>query len=240
MDRSVQLWGDVPDRVGIAERVLLPTHRSRATAWRTPGSSVHRRRRRRVYCATYTAYDGRRRPQLLDHRRLPHLSGTQLTGRAANKGIALFPRRSTAATWRCRAGTARRSPSRPPTTATSGMTRSAVHAPRAVGADPARQLRIADRDIGRLARAHPRRRPDAPLRDRRDAARPRRPHPRHRPAERSRCSSRGGERDGYVPNVVYTCGALVHGDHLVVPYGSADANVGIATIPLGQLLDRLT
>ena len=34
------------------------------------------------------------------------------------------------------------------------------------------------------------------------------------------------ERDGYVPNVVYTCGALAVGDRLVVPYGSADSFVG--------------
>ena len=48
------------------------------------------------------------------------------------------------------------------------------------------------------------------------------------------------ERDGYVPNVVYSCGALLHGDTIVLPYGIADANVGVATIPLDQLLDRLT
>ena len=30
------------------------------------------------------------------------------------------------------------------------------------------------------------------------------------------------ERDGYVPNVVYTCGALIHDDSLVVPYGCSD------------------
>ena len=48
------------------------------------------------------------------------------------------------------------------------------------------------------------------------------------------------ERDGYVPNVVYSCGAMVHRDTLVVPYGLADANVGVATISLRQLLDRLT
>ena len=49
-----------------------------------------------------------------------------------------------------------------------------------------------------------------------------------------------GERDGYVPNVVYTCGALVHGDRLVVPYGSADSAVGVAVVDLPALLDRLT
>ncbi len=44
------------------------------------------------------------------------------------------------------------------------------------------------------------------------------------------------ERDGYVPNVVYSCGALVHADTLVLPYGIADAAIGIATVPLPELL----
>ena len=37
------------------------------------------------------------------------------------------------------------------------------------------------------------------------------------------------EQDGYVPNVVYSCGALVHADTLVLPYGIGDAAIGIAT-----------
>ncbi|BDX33511.1 glycosidase [Mycobacterium antarcticum] len=48
------------------------------------------------------------------------------------------------------------------------------------------------------------------------------------------------ERDGYVPNVVYSCGALVHGDTLVIPYGISDAAIGIATVALPELLDTLT
>ena len=40
------------------------------------------------------------------------------------------------------------------------------------------------------------------------------------------------ERDGYVPNVVYSCGALVHADTLVLPYGIADSAIGFATVPL--------
>jgi predicted GH43/DUF377 family glycosyl hydrolase len=47
------------------------------------------------------------------------------------------------------------------------------------------------------------------------------------------------EQDGYVPNVVYSCGALVHGGTLVVPYGISDAAIGIATAPLGDLLTAL-
>ena len=47
------------------------------------------------------------------------------------------------------------------------------------------------------------------------------------------------ERDGYVPNVVYSCGALVHADTLVLPYGIGDAAIGIATVPLPELLAAL-
>ncbi|HET6732845.1 MAG TPA: glycosidase, partial [Mycobacterium sp.] len=47
------------------------------------------------------------------------------------------------------------------------------------------------------------------------------------------------ERDGYVPNVVYSCGALVHAETLVLPYGIADASVGVAMVPLPALLHAL-
>jgi predicted GH43/DUF377 family glycosyl hydrolase len=47
------------------------------------------------------------------------------------------------------------------------------------------------------------------------------------------------EQDGYVPNVVYSCGALVHGGTLVVPYGIGDAAIGVATVPLRELLTAL-
>ena len=48
------------------------------------------------------------------------------------------------------------------------------------------------------------------------------------------------ERDGYVPNVVYSCGSMIHGHELVIPYGFSDLESGIAAIPLGDILDRLT
>jgi predicted GH43/DUF377 family glycosyl hydrolase len=47
------------------------------------------------------------------------------------------------------------------------------------------------------------------------------------------------ERDGYVPNVVYSCGALVHGDQLLVPYGVSDSSVRFAFVDVPLLLDRL-
>jgi predicted GH43/DUF377 family glycosyl hydrolase len=48
-----------------------------------------------------------------------------------------------------------------------------------------------------------------------------------------------GERDGYVPNVVYSCGAMVNGDDLVLPYGASDAAIGIAIVSLPELLAEL-
>jgi predicted GH43/DUF377 family glycosyl hydrolase len=44
------------------------------------------------------------------------------------------------------------------------------------------------------------------------------------------------ERDGYVPNVVYSCGSLVHGGQLVIPYGISDYATTFATLPLDQVL----
>jgi predicted GH43/DUF377 family glycosyl hydrolase len=44
------------------------------------------------------------------------------------------------------------------------------------------------------------------------------------------------EREGYVPNVVYTCGALVHNGEFIIPYGLADHATGFATVPLREVL----
>jgi predicted GH43/DUF377 family glycosyl hydrolase len=47
------------------------------------------------------------------------------------------------------------------------------------------------------------------------------------------------ERDGYVPNVVYSCGAMLHGRTLVLPYGSSDSAIRIALVDLDPLLAEL-
>ncbi|MCS7033710.1 MAG: glycoside hydrolase family 130 protein [Phycisphaerae bacterium] len=46
-------------------------------------------------------------------------------------------------------------------------------------------------------------------------------------------------REGYVPNVVYTCGAMVHRDTLYIPYAHADKATTMAAIPLKPLLQKL-
>jgi predicted GH43/DUF377 family glycosyl hydrolase len=47
------------------------------------------------------------------------------------------------------------------------------------------------------------------------------------------------EKEGYVPNVVYTCGLLRHGDELIVPYAVSDSATGFVTIELNELLAEM-
>jgi predicted GH43/DUF377 family glycosyl hydrolase len=47
------------------------------------------------------------------------------------------------------------------------------------------------------------------------------------------------ERQGYVPNVVYTCGGLVHRDQLILPYAYGDHATGFATVALDQVLGAM-
>lgn len=47
------------------------------------------------------------------------------------------------------------------------------------------------------------------------------------------------EREGYVPNVVYSCGGLVHHDTLILPYAVSDTATRFASVPLGDLLDAI-
>jgi len=44
------------------------------------------------------------------------------------------------------------------------------------------------------------------------------------------------EREGYVPNVVYSCGSMLHGRDLVIPYAMSDSATSFAAIPLDELL----
>jgi predicted GH43/DUF377 family glycosyl hydrolase len=47
------------------------------------------------------------------------------------------------------------------------------------------------------------------------------------------------EREGYVPNVVYSCGSLVHGKLLVIPYAMSDYATTFATVPVNDVLDAM-
>ena len=49
-------------------------------------------------------------------------------------------------------------------------------------------------------------------------------------------SPEGHGREGYVPNVVYTCGALLHRGRLILPYGLSDTACTVVTMDVGELL----
>jgi predicted GH43/DUF377 family glycosyl hydrolase len=52
-------------------------------------------------------------------------------------------------------------------------------------------------------------------------------------------TAENADRSGYVPNVVYTCGALKVGEQLLIPYGISDSAVGFATSGIADLLALL-
>ena len=47
------------------------------------------------------------------------------------------------------------------------------------------------------------------------------------------------EREGYVPNVVYSCGSIIHNRNLIIPYGISDYASSYASINLNELLNEL-
>ena len=47
------------------------------------------------------------------------------------------------------------------------------------------------------------------------------------------------EREGYVPNVLYSCGAMIHNGKLILPYAMSDSATGFATVSMDQLLAKL-
>ena len=195
-----------------------------------------------TYYATYTAFDGVHvAPQLLETADFRHFRVTQLTGPAAkNKGLALFPRRvggwylalsrwdrernSLAVSpdcWAWAPATTTQSPELPWELLQLGNCGSPIETAEGWlvlthGVGPLRVYSIGavlldlDDPGQMLARL------SAPLMVPEDT-----------------------ERDGYVPNVLYSCGALLHGESLVIPYGISDAAIGFAVVDLSELLDRL-
>jgi predicted GH43/DUF377 family glycosyl hydrolase len=47
------------------------------------------------------------------------------------------------------------------------------------------------------------------------------------------------ERSGYVPNVVYSCGAMIYNRMLIMPYAVSDSSTRVARIDLEALFDSL-
>ncbi len=195
-----------------------------------------------VYRATYTAFDGASiAPQLIETADFRRFRMSQLSGPAArNKGMALFPRRvrgrhvalsrwdrennaiATSADGVCWDDPVTlQTPSRPWELLQLGNCGSPVETEAGWivlthGVGPMREYAIGALllDLEEPSRVL------GALRD-----------PLLAPAD--------DERDGYVPNVVYSCGALRHGDRLLLPYGASDASVRFAFVDLPLLVERL-
>jgi predicted GH43/DUF377 family glycosyl hydrolase len=234
---------DFPEDSAIGERVLWPSgpaeshgmEDARFVRFVDDDGSV-------TYYATYTAFDGVHvAPQLLETGDFRTFRISQLTGPAArNKGMALFPRRIggryvALSRWdresnaivtspNCRswgAAATLQSPEEPWELLQIGNCGSPLETPDGWlvfthGVGPMRVY-----SIGAILLDL-----DDPTR-----VRARLPVPLMAPDD--------SERDGYVPNVLYSCGGLLHGDSVVLPYGIGDAAVGVAVIHLPELLDGL-
>ena len=147
-----------------------------------------------TFYATYTAYSGEHiSQQLLETQDFLSFTSTPLVGAAAaNKGLALFPRliggRFAAMSRSDRESNSVAFTDNPYIWSEVGTLPTAD---RGLGGAAARQLRAAHRDRGRVAGAHPRRRPDADLSHRGDPARPGGSDPGHRPVAAAAAESRG-------------------------------------------------
>jgi predicted GH43/DUF377 family glycosyl hydrolase len=194
------------------------------------------------YLATYTAYDGDSiSQQLLESDDLRSFTSSPVVGAAAaNKGLALFPRRVGGRF----AALSRADRETNAVAFTDELHRWDTATPCQVPARSWEVLQLGncgppiETDDGWLVLTHgvgPMRTYSigAILLDLEDPTRliGSLPEPLLSPA--------ADERDGYVPNVVYSCGALVHAGTLVLPYGIGDAAIGIATVALQPLVDAL-
>ncbi|WP_319434528.1 glycoside hydrolase family 130 protein [Mycobacterium sp. RTGN5] len=234
---------EFPDDVDLSERVLWPSmaaeqagiEDARFVRFVDTDNSV-------TYYATYTAYDGSHiSQQLLATNDFRTFTSAPLVGRAAaNKGLALFPRRIGG-----KYAAMSRSDRETNTVAF------ADHLSVWPSASPCQQpievwetLQLGncgppiETDKGWLVLTHG----VGPMRTYSigaillDLDDPTRVLGRLR---RPLLTPAPDEQNGYVPNVVYSCGALVHADTLVLPYGIGDAAIGIATAPLSELLAAL-
>jgi predicted GH43/DUF377 family glycosyl hydrolase len=229
---------------GLGQRVLFPAadeerngmEDARFTRFARDDGTVE-------YRATYTAYDGRRiAPRLLISPDLREFQAHRLAGTAArNKGMALFPRMVGGQHLAlCRSDGERTS-----------LARSAdgyLWSHPVVVQEPAaawEMLQVGncgppiETERGWLVLTHG----VGPMRvyvmgalllDLADPARV------IAYSERPLLAPAPGEADGYVPNVVYSCGAVLHDGLVWIPYGIDDARIGVAYVPLGELLAGLS
>ena len=195
-----------------------------------------------TYYATYTAYDGRTAfPQLLETPDFLAFKSNTLNGPAvANKGLGLFPRKiggQYACVGRQDGENIYLMLSDNPS---FWYTKSILQRP----TQPWEFVQLGncgspiETEAGWLVLSHG----VGPLRkyclgafllDRDDPAKVlgRLPEPLLTPA--------GNEREGYVPNVVYSCGGQIFDGELIIPYAMSDYASGFAAVPLDDLLDAL-
>ena len=47
------------------------------------------------------------------------------------------------------------------------------------------------------------------------------------------------EREGYVPNVVYSCGSIIHNNTLIIPYAMSDYSSGFASVSMDEIFETM-
>lgn len=196
-----------------------------------------------TYFATYTAYDGKDiGQQLLETADFLSFTSTPMVGSAAaNKGLALFPRRVHG-----RFAALSRSDRESNTIATSDNLRHWGDAsPCQVPTRAWELLQLGncgspiETEAGWLVLTHG----VGPMRTYHigaillDLDEPNRIIGQ---LDQPLLSPAADEQDGYVPNVVYSCGSMVHDGSLIIPYGIGDASIRFATVPLDALIGALT
>ena len=223
----------------LSERVIFPVTESQSNGIEDARFVEFSHNDRKTYYATYTAYSGRAiRSELIETSDFISFRLTPLKGAAArNKGMALFPRKiggkyamiarqdnenlyliysDDLYTWD--GGQALLKPEFPWEFVQIGNCGSPIELDEGWlllthGVGPVRKYSIG-----------------AALLDKSDTskvlARSREPLVRPEPSE----------REGYVPNVVYTCGAMRHNDQIILPYAVSDTFSNFATIKISALM----
>jgi predicted GH43/DUF377 family glycosyl hydrolase len=238
---EVEVFFD-PQQQDISERVIFPITLSQAHGIEDARFVAFKDGGETIYYATYTAYTGFAiRSELIETRDFVSFRMTPLRGTAAiNKGMALFPRKIggqyamvgrqdnenlyliySSDLMRWDGGEAFLKPRFPWEFVQIGNCGSPIELDEGWlllthGVGPVRKYSIGavlldKRDPSKvLARSsEPLLRPEAP------------------------------EREGYVPNVVYTCGAMRHGDQIILPYAISDTFSTFATIKIAALKQAL-
>jgi predicted GH43/DUF377 family glycosyl hydrolase len=227
----------------ISERVIFPVTESQSNGIEDARFVQFSDGGRTTYYATYTAYRGTAiRSELIETDDFLSFRMTPLHGAAArNKGMALFPRKIDGRyamiarqdnenlyliysddLYRWEGGQAILKPQFPWEFVQIGNCGSPVELEEGWlmlthGVGPVRKYSIG-----------------AALLDKRDPSRvlARSSEPLLRPEP--------SEREGYVPNVVYTCGAMRHNDQLILPYAVSDTYSNFATIKISALLQSMS